>query len=78
VNARIQRWGNSLALRLPKAIVERVGVVEGSSVELEAREGRLVLRPVHQYRLADLLEGIRPDNLHTENEFGQRTGIENW
>ncbi len=75
---KVQRWGNSLALRLPKAAAVEAGVAEGSSVEVEAREGRIVVRVLHRYRLADLLAGVKPKNLHGEVDTGPAVGREEW
>lgn len=78
MQAKVQRWGNSLALRLPKAVAEQVGIREGSSIDLEVRSGMLTLRARHQYRLQDLLAQIRPGNRHAEVSFGSRKGREEW
>ena len=66
MRVRIQRWGNSLAVRLPKAVAESVGLAEGSEVAVEPRDGELVLRPVHRYRLEELLAEARPTQLHAD------------
>jgi antitoxin MazE len=78
MEARIQRWGNSLALRLPKAVAENLDVGEGSVVELEERDGLLVVKPAHRYRLADLLAEVRPEQIHGEVSTGAPRGKESW
>jgi antitoxin MazE len=80
VEARIQKWGNSLGLRIPKAFAAEVGVGPGSSVDLRVHEGDLVVRPLRprSFRLADLLAGVTPDNLHAEIPTGPATGNEIW
>jgi antitoxin MazE len=78
MRARIQRWGNSLALRLPKAVVESLGVGEGSLIGLEERNGELVIKPMHQYPLEELLEGVSSENIHTEVSTGTPRGKESW
>ena len=78
MKARIQRWGNSLALRLPKAVAENLDVGEGSVVELEERDGQLVVKPAHRYRLADLLADVRPEQIHGEVSTGALQGKESW
>ena len=59
--ARVSRWGNSLAVRIPRAVAEESGVRDGIVVELVAERGKLVVRPTRRrrYRLADLLARIR-------------------
>lgn len=75
---KVQRWGNSLALRLPKAVAEKAGIGEGSSLDVEAKKGQIVARSVRRYRLEDLLEGVEPAKLHAEISTGPRMGREAW
>jgi antitoxin MazE len=77
---RIQKWGNSLGLRIPRALAEDVEVGEGSSVDVSVRRGSLVVRPVkrQEYRLEDLLAGVKPSNLHEEVEVSGPVGGEAW
>ena len=76
----IQRWGNSLALRIPKAFAEEISVREGDEVEMNITRGRLVVapRPPRDYRLADLVAKIRPGNLHREITTDAPRGKEAW
>jgi antitoxin MazE len=61
----ITRWGNSLGVRIPKALARRLGMTEGTVVEVTAEGDRLVLQPTRpSYRLDDLLEGMTPDAMH--------------
>jgi len=77
-HAKIQRWGNSLAVRLPKEVVRRARMAEGASVEIEAQEGKIVVRGVHRYSLEELLAGVRRSNLHDEVSTGDTVGREVW
>lgn len=76
----IQRWGNSLALRIPKIFAEEISVREGDEVEMNIAKGRLMIapRPPRDYRLADLVAEIRPRNLHTEISTDHPQGKEIW
>jgi len=80
MKARIQRWGNSLALRIPKTFAEGISVCEGDEIEMNVTKGKLVIasRPPRDYRLADLVAGIRPGNLHREIVTGGPQGHEVW
>ena len=79
MRARVQRWGNSLALRIPRAFATETALESGSEVELTLDEGRLVITPLGQSeRLEDLLERITPENLHGEIETDPATGAEAW
>ena len=76
----IQRWGNSLALRIPKTFAEEISVREGDEVEMNVARGRLVVapRPPCDYHLTDLVAEIRPDNLHKEIVTEGPRGKEVW
>jgi antitoxin MazE len=80
VEAKIQKWGNSLGLRIPKAFAAEVGVGPGSSVDVSVHEGELVVRPLRQdaLRLSDLLAGVTPENVHAETPTGAAVGKEVW
>ena len=80
MEAKIQKWGNSLGLRIPKAFAAEVGVGPGSSVDLSVHEGDLVVRPLRSdvLRLADLLEKVTPSNMHAEVPTGSAVGNEVW
>jgi antitoxin MazE len=63
MRARVAKWGNSLAIRLPQAAVKSLQVHEGEQVELSIKGDRLEIRAARpRYRLADLLAGITPDH----------------
>ena len=57
---KIQKWGNSLALRIPKSFAAEAKVVAGSTVDISVANGRLVVRPTRrpQYVLRELLKGF--------------------
>jgi antitoxin MazE len=78
VQTRIQKWGNSLGLRIPKAFAEQAGVQAGSEVDLALEDGDLVIRPTRapKYDLATLLRGITDENVHAEVETGPPVGRE--
>lgn len=76
------KWGNSLAVRIPKAIADELGAREGRSAELSIENGALILRPIIRkrrgYRLADLLEGMSEEQVHATVEWGPSRGTEAW
>ncbi len=77
MHVRVQKWGNSLALRIPKATADRAGLREGSTVEIESDETKIVARRVHRYVLEELLEAVEPEQLHAEIPTGKK-GREAW
>ena len=78
--ATTRKWGNSLAVRIPKAIAQDIPLREGSQVALTVRDGLLLIRPRVQaaYRLDDLLKGVTKRNLHCEVDTGHPVGKEAW
>jgi len=67
MSTAISRWGNSLALRLPKAVAEATGIAEGTEVRIEADSGRIVVTPIRpELTLAALLQGVTPDRISGE------------
>ncbi len=76
----VQKWGNSLAVRIPKAVATETGLQDGSVVDLRLMQGRVVLSPVcpPRYELQDLLAGVNRRNLHGEWETGPGVGREVW
>jgi antitoxin MazE len=80
VETKIQRWGNSLGLRIPKSFAAEAHVEAGSTVDLTVEDGRLVVRPVPAriYDLASLVAGITRDNIHEETDWGEPRGREVW
>jgi len=76
---RVQKWGNSLAVRIPQSFAAQAKVAAGTAVDIAVEKGQLVVRPVRQrYRLRDLLKGIDARNLHTEVQTGRPVGREAW
>lgn len=80
MESRVQKWGNSLAVRIPKPFASEVGLLADAEVQLQVSEGRLIITPLHgaAYRLADLLAGVREANLHGELDMGGTLGMELW
>ena len=71
----IQKWGNSLAVRIPKDVAERVEIHQGSEIEMRVveNEGTITLVPKKQlkkYSLEELLVQCKPENRHAEIDFG--------
>lgn len=80
MRVQIQKWGNSLALRIPKPFAEDMGVREGSVIDVSVAKGRLVAVPVRvpEFRLRDLLAQVKRSNLHEEMATGRPVGREVW
>jgi antitoxin MazE len=78
VKVKVQAWGNSLALRIPKAYAAELGVGSGSEMELKMENGALLARPAEAIHLDALLSEITAENQHTETDWGEVSGVETW
>ena len=80
MRAKIQKWGNSLAVRIPKALAELVELSDGREVELSVEDGKMIVQPARKrrYTLDELVAGITEENRHEEIGTGLRVGNEAW
>jgi antitoxin MazE len=77
MKTQMVKWGNSLAVRIPKPVVEEAMLKEGDSLEIEAAEGRVELRRATKIpTLAQLVSQITPENCYTEISTGAEVGKE--
>lgn len=77
---RVHKWGNSLALRIPKAFAQEAQLENDSEVEVLLEDGQLLIRLLvpNKSELNQLLSGVTADNLHGETETGGAVGNEIW
>ena len=77
---KVQKWGNSLALRIPKPFAIDAHLENDSLVEISIENGKIIITPVTvpDWTLDELLAGINKDNLHTEVDTGSAVGNEIW
>lgn len=77
---RIKKWGNSLALRIPKYIASDINLKMDEKVIFSINKNSIIITPVgrKKYSLEKLLEGITPENLHKEHDTGCSVGEEVW
>jgi antitoxin MazE len=77
MQVQITRWGNSLGVRIPRGLAERIGLRAGARVEIEAEDGRIVIaRSTPRYRLEDLLQGMTPAAMREAFDWGPDIGRE--
>ena len=75
--AQVVKWGNSLAVRIPKAVAEQARIQEGDPIVIEALDGHVELRPVERIpTLEELVARITPENRHEEIKWGPPVGKE--
>jgi antitoxin MazE len=74
---QVQKWGNSLGVRIPKSLALKVGLEEGSEFDFDVEDGHLVIKPMST-TLEELLAQVTPENLHDEVSTGEPEGREVW
>lgn len=80
MRTKIYQWGNSLALRIPRAFALKAGLYKGAVVDVLKEGGKITLTPVKKSRLTleGLLAGVTKDNIHREISTGRRVDKEIW
>ena len=79
MRVQVQKWGNSLALRISRFVAAETKIEQGSSVEISLINGAIVLKPIQSKTdLASLLGAINEDNIHGEMDSGEAVGREAW
>lgn len=80
MNTKVRKWGNSLAVRIPKVVAEEAGIYEESSVEMKNIDGKIVISPSveRKYDLDSLLSDVNKKNIHGETDTGEPAGKEVW
>jgi antitoxin MazE len=77
--SKIQRWGNSLAIRIPKTLAKDMHISQGSDVELKQFDDKIIITSKQKKQnLKELLSKITKENIHTEVKTHQVVGNENW
>ena len=80
MNIKLHKWGNSLALRIPKAFADTANIKKESIVNMSLIDGKIIITPVFEseYKLEDLLAKITEENIHKECDTGKPAGKEKW
>jgi antitoxin MazE len=80
MKTRIQKWGNSLALRIPKSFALETGLDQDAMVDVALVDGKLIVTPLQtpSITLEHLLAGITDENRHEEHDLGEAVGNEVW
>lgn len=80
MKTKVQKWGNSIAVRIPKAFADEMRIAPNTAVELTITNGSLLITPVIApvYSLEELLAAITPENRHEEIDSGSAVGDEAW
>lgn len=75
----INKWGNSLGVRIPQPIANKVGLTVGMAVAIEVVDNTVVISPIkRKYQLDELLVGVTPELIGGEYDWGEPVGAEVW
>ncbi|MEK7082090.1 MAG: AbrB/MazE/SpoVT family DNA-binding domain-containing protein [Patescibacteria group bacterium] len=76
----IQKWGNSLAVRLPKEVTRKLALRPGSRVRVYEEKKEVIIVPTREKEksLKEMIAEITPENLHSETDWGDARGREVW
>ncbi len=80
MQTKIKKWGNSLALRIPKLLASDANLKLNEMVDISIDQGSIIITPIgeKEYSLGELLKGISKNNLHGEFDAGAPVGKEIW
>lgn len=79
MRAKVQKWGNSLAIRIPKTVSKETSITDGTAVDISVKEGVIVVsRAKKGFLLKELLEKVTDENIHQEISTGNHVGGEVW
>ncbi len=77
--AHVHKWGNSLAIRIPKSFATEAHLEQNTPIKVSLRDGELIIAPIKPgYTLEALLAQVTEQNMHQEQEIGSAVGREEW
>ena len=79
MKSKVQMWGNSLAVRIPKLLANGLNMAEGKAITISAKRGQLIIEPAEKaLKLKDLIGEVTEENIHSEIDTGAPKGKEVW
>ena len=80
MDAKVQKWGNSLAIRIPKPFADEAGISDDCKVTLSLKNRKIIISPLSSKKLhlEQLLSQMTEQNLHSEISTGPQAGKEIW
>ena len=78
MEAKIQKWGNSLGVRIPIGISKELSLENGSIVDIAEKNNQIVIKPKRKPSLNELLSKVTDENIHGDIDFGEPVGKEIW
>jgi antitoxin MazE len=81
-NAKVQKWGNSQGVRIPRYILEQAKLSEGDAVEISIEDNKIIIfqpkRQLKKYTISELFEGYKGEHKSEDSEWDEPTGKEEW
>ncbi|MGK7895497.1 MAG: AbrB/MazE/SpoVT family DNA-binding domain-containing protein [Xenococcus sp. (in: cyanobacteria)] len=75
----VSKWGNSLAIRIPKNIADKINLKEGTAISIDVSDNHIVITPkTTRYTLEELLAGASSEDFDGEYDWGEPVGEEIW
>jgi antitoxin MazE len=74
----IEKWGNSLGIRIPSPLVKEYNLRSGVKVEIFDDGGKISIKPKNSFTLADLMKDVTSENMHKSIDTGHPVGNEEW
>ncbi len=75
---KLQKWGNSLGVRIPKSIIEKINLEENDELIIEQQDGKIVIFPAKKkLSLSEMMNKVTSSNQHSEDDF-KSEGKEVW
>jgi len=79
MKTKVQKWGNSLGVRIPRAFAAQAQIRAGSAVDVSVEKDGIRVKPVRRrYSLGELLRKVDSRNRHREVTTGAPVGREIW
>ena len=79
MNTTVQKWGNSLAIRIPSGFAKEMGLAKDIDVTMKIDSKKLIISPrKNDLKLSNLLRKVEKSNIHEEVKSGKKHGKEIW
>jgi len=78
MEAVVQKWGNSLGIRIPSLIARELSLKNGSVVDINENGKEINIKPLNKMNLSEMLSAVNENNIHDEVDWGKPVGKEIW
>ena len=78
MEAVVQKWGNSLGIRIPNLIARELSLENGAKVNIKDNGNEIIIKPIQKKKLPEMLKMINDTNVHEAIDWGKPVGKEIW